>query len=189
MRLFVAVALSRDVIDAAQAAAGAIQDRLPEPITPRWVTPANLHLTVRFIGHVDEARAAAVLDALRPPLAIAPFDLDLGECGVFPPGGPPRVIWIGLASGVPPLRAMHEEFNRRLAPLAFEPETRPFTVHLTLARLKDVPRTENMAIRDAVRLARPIRARSRVSAATVLESRLSPQGAVYRPLFDVPCTP
>ena len=188
MRLFVAVTLNDAAIVAAQDAAEEIRRRLGTAVRARWVNAENLHLTVRFIGNVAGDRASAILDVLRPPLSIQPFDVELGVCGVFPPSRPPRVIWIGLASGVPQLQGMHEELNRRVAPLGYEPERRPFSVHLTLARIKDAARAEARTMRDAVRSVRPAPARSPVTSATVFESRLSPRGAVYQRLFDVPCT-
>ena len=153
----------------------------------RWVPPENMHLTVRFIGHVDDARAPAMLEALAPPLDLAPFDVELGGCGVFPPSGPPRVIYIGLAQGLPSLAAMHEEFNRRLRPFGFEPEDRPFSAHLTLARIKDAPKGAGTPLREALRHIQPSGARAHVSNATVFQSHLSPKGPRYEALLQVPC--
>lgn len=188
MRLFVGVRLDESVIAEAEEAADALRRRIGTRMRARWVSGANMHLTARFIGDVDAARESAVLEALRPALPIAPFVIELDGCGMFPPGGPPRVIWIGLARGLPSLRAMHEEFDRRLAPLGFEPEQREFRAHLTLARITDGPRSAKETVRAALDATRPQPARCTVDAATVFQSRLSPKGAVYHPLFDVPCS-
>jgi RNA 2',3'-cyclic 3'-phosphodiesterase len=186
-RLFVAVAVDRSVIESAEQTAGEVRRRLGARVKARWVGAANMHLTVRFIGNVDDGRVPAVLDALKPPLAIAPFEIRLETCGTYPPSGSPRVIWIGVPSALAPLSAMHHEFNRRLVPLGFEPERRPFSAHLTLARIADADRETSKHIRDAVRAVTPSPARCRVSAATVFRSRLSPAGATYHPLLDVFC--
>jgi 2'-5' RNA ligase len=186
MRVFVAVTLDDPTIDVALRAARDMQRRIGPSSRARWVDPAHLHLTVRFVGHVEASQATAVLAALRPPLSYAPFDIELGECGVFPPGARPRVIWIGLASGLSSLRLLHEEFDRRLLPLGYESESRPYNAHLTLARVKDASGSFAAAIREAVRAVRPSPARCHVAAATVFESRLSPRGAAYSRLFDVP---
>jgi 2'-5' RNA ligase len=145
-----------------------------------------MHLTVRFIGHVADEAVPALLDGIRPPLAIPPFELALGECGVFPPSGPPRVLWIGLQHGQPGLRAMHDEFDRRLLPLRFEPENRPYSAHLTLARIKDAPRGSGRSVRETVRTVRPRAAACVILHATVFESRVSSQGARYSPLLRIP---
>src|SRR5262245_40583086 len=149
MRLFVAVRLDEPVIEAAVSAARELQRRVGPSVAARWVSAGNMHLTVRFIGHVTDDRVTRVLEALRPALPIPPFDVALGAGGVFPRHGPPRVLWIGLVSGLPSLRAMHVELDRRLAPLGYEPETREFSAHLTLARIKEVQPGTSRSVREA----------------------------------------
>src|SRR5687768_8134358 len=96
MRLFVAVEIDDEARRVAAATADALQTAIGPAFKARWVPPENMHLTVRFVGHVDDDRAPALIDALRRPLDIAPFDLELGACGAFPPSGPLRVLWMGL---------------------------------------------------------------------------------------------
>jgi RNA 2',3'-cyclic 3'-phosphodiesterase len=179
MRLFVAV----EIDEAARAVAGDVQQRLRVALTPllhaRWVPPENMHLTVRFIGQIDDARVAAVIEALAPPIDVAPFDIELGGCGVFPPGGAPRVLWIGLKRGLPSLAQLHDAFDQRLRPFGFEPEARPFSAHLTLARVKDAPRHSARAVHDAVSRIDVPATRWPVSHATMFESHLSPKGPRY----------
>jgi 2'-5' RNA ligase len=188
MRLFVAVELSERVREAAANAARELQRRLESSMHPKWVAAENMHLTVRFIGHVPDERVPPVLEAVRPPLALAPFQLTLDRCGVFPPSGPPRVVWIGFSSGRSALQTMHEELTSRLLPLGFRAETRPFTAHLTLARIKDARRGAGAIAREAVREVSPSAAGCLISHATVFESHLSPQGSRYTPLFPIPLT-
>lgn len=183
MRLFVAVEISGEARAAAARVAGQLQRELGRTLVARWVEAENLHLTVRFIGHVADEQAPAVLDALRPPLPLPPFDLVLGSPGAFPRSGPPRVIWIGLAEGLEPLAAMHHELNRRLAPLGLPPEDRPFSAHLTLARVKEGSGATRRAIAAAT--AEPVR--SHVTHATVFQSLLSPRGARYEAMLHVAC--
>ena len=182
MRLFVAV----EVEDAARHVAVEIARELRSTIGPtleaRWVPPENMHLTVRFIGNVDDGRAPALIDALTPPLDIPTFEIALGGCGVFPPTGAPRALWIGLAQGLPGLVSMHEAFNRRLVPFGFEPETRPFSAHLTLARFKDAPSGAGRAVREALRRVTTRTAGSHVTRATIFRSHLSPNGPRYEPV-------
>jgi 2'-5' RNA ligase len=179
MRLFVAV----EIDEAARAVAAAVQHRLRLAVSPllevRWVRPENMHLTVRFIGHVDDAQAPAVVEALSPPIEVAPFDIELGGCGMFPPGGAPRVLWIGLKRGLPSLAQLHDAFNQRLRRFGFEPEARPFSAHLTLARVKDAPRGSGRAAREAVTGIHVPDTRWHVNHATVFQSHLSPKGPRY----------
>ncbi len=187
MRLFVAVELGEHVRRVAEATADVLRTALDSRITARWIPLENLHVTVRFIGHVPDDRAPAVISTVVAPLAARPFDIRLGACGVFPRSGPPRVIWIGVEEGLSSLASIHEELNRRLAPLGFEPEERPFSAHLTLARIKDV-RGAAKAIRQAVTAVEPRPARCRVTHATLFQSRLSPAGSRYEALERIELT-
>jgi RNA 2',3'-cyclic 3'-phosphodiesterase len=186
MRLFVAVEIDDRARRVAETAALELQDRIGPVLKARWVPPENMHLTVRFIGHVDDSRAPAVIDALAPPLDMPPFEIALGGCGLFPPRGAPRVIWIGLTQGLPSLALMHAAFNHRLRPFGFEPERRPFSAHLTLARLKDAPRRAGRSLAEALdRIAVPA-TRFQVSRATVFQSHLSSKGPRYEPVAFSP---
>jgi 2'-5' RNA ligase len=84
------------------------------------------------------------------------------------------------------LGAIHDEMNRRLLPFGFEPESRPFSAHLTLARVKDAPRGSGRAVRDAL-AGRDVSAPPvRVTAATLFQSHLSPHGPRYEAVADIP---
>jgi 2'-5' RNA ligase len=123
-----------------------------------------------------------VIAALTPRLDIPAFDIELGGGGAFPQTGPPRAVWIGVRRGLQPLRAMHEEFSRRLEPFGFEPESRSFTAHLTLARIKDAPSAARRAVRAALEQVTIPPTVFRVNRATVFESHVSPKGARYEPV-------
>ena len=186
MRLFVAVELAENVRRVADDLSRTLQRQLRDTLGARWVDSGNMHLTVRFIGHVPDERVPAIVAALRRPLAIDSFEVALGDCGVFPAHGPPRVLWIGLDAGLPSLTSLHEECNRRLRPLGFEPENRPYSAHLTLARVKEAPRGSAATVREAVRQIQVPNARCHIAHATVFESRLSPRGPTYAPLLTIP---
>ena len=182
MRLFVAVEIGDETRRVAAATADLLRATIGPAVKARWVPPENMHLTVLFIGHVDEGRASGLIDALTPPLDIPPFEIELGGCGVFPSKGPPRALWIGLADGLPGIASMHEAFNRRLVPFGFEPESRPFRAHLTLARIKNAPSGVGRAVREALRHVPPPTARSCVTRAAIFRSHLSPNGPRYEPV-------
>jgi RNA 2',3'-cyclic 3'-phosphodiesterase len=152
----------------------------------RWVSPEHLHITVWFIGEVNEERARTIEDVLRLPFATPAFDLEIDGAGRFPPSGQPRVFWLGMRQGGAELEQLYREVGQRLVPLGFEPERRPFSAHLTLARVKDVKGASSRAIADAVATVRAGCGASRVSALTLFRSRLSPRGAAYEALLRVP---
>jgi 2'-5' RNA ligase len=182
MRLFVAVPIDGRVKRLAGEIQAELQGLLAPVFTTRWLPPDNMHLTVRFIGHVDDARAPALVAMLTRPLDVPPFEIELGACGVFPPNGPPRVIWIGLAHGLTSLALLQNAFNQRLSAFGIDPEVRPFRAHLTLGRIKDAPRGSGGAVREALRGMAVPALRFQVSRATVFRSHLSPKGSRYEPM-------
>lgn len=192
MRLFVGVPLDAPLRSRAEAAAAEIRDRLRRArirLEARWVDPANWHLTVRFIGHVPEDRAPALIAAVSKPVAATPFRMCLAGAGVFPPSGAPRVVWIGVREGAVGLRALHDLFDERVAPFGFAAEDRPFSAHLTLARVKSVPRGQRPLVRALLAGVSVDLGCAAVDEATLFESRVSSRGAVYHGLARIPLEP
>jgi len=102
----------------------------------RWTQLENLHLTLRFIGEVDEATANdidGVLSLLREPS----FELSLRGVGEFG-GREPHAIWAGVAP-CPALHHLVAKIESALQRMGLAPETRKYSPHVTLARLKDAP--------------------------------------------------
>src|SRR5438128_1292763 len=99
MRLFVAIELTDD----ARAAIAADQTRLKRSgdwsRSLKWVQPDRIHLTLAFLGEVDEALAARVVDVMQQAIHVSPFEIVFGGYGIFPPHGAPRVLWLGLMRG------------------------------------------------------------------------------------------
>jgi 2'-5' RNA ligase len=103
----------------------------------RFVDVAGLHLTLAFLGELDEARLAAATEAAAEAAgAHAPFALRLASVGTFGSAHAPRVIWAGLAGEVARLRALQSTTADALAARGFAREARPYAPHLTLARIK-----------------------------------------------------
>ena len=181
MRLFVAADLPQDARDAVAEA----QKRLASALAGaagllRWVRAEHAHLTLVFLGEVEEARAPAVVDAVGRDVDAAAFDIALETIGVFPPRGAPRVLWIGVGAGASQVIDLQRELARRIGALGIPLEDRPFHPHLTLARWRDARSPD----RDrALRSAPPgIVATARVDGATLYRSRLSPSGPSYTAL-------
>ena len=104
----------------------------------RWVKPEQFHLTLRFIGAVSRERYAVIRSRLAA-VESGPPVLNLAGVGSFPASGPPRVIWAGVEpSGI--LTALRNRIEEGLVAAGCEAEERPFSPHITLARLRDVPR-------------------------------------------------
>jgi len=183
MRLFVACEVDAPVKTAAIAlieelALRASRQAPSSRIT--WVTADRLHVTVRFIGFVDDTRAASICAALSGELPVSAFDLAVGGVGAFPPKQPPRVLWAGLTAGADQLVDVERHVSTVLANLRIAPEARPYAPHLTLARVRDAAGLRTAALLDG--LTGTILGTTRVGAITLFESRLSPQGPTYVPL-------
>ena len=103
----------------------------------KWVSPEQLHLTVRFIGDVDGALFRDIKNIL-DEVNLASFSLQLKGVGYFPPRGAPRVLWVGLEKSEP-LQLLRKKIDARLLRVRVEPEGRKFSPHITLARLKNSP--------------------------------------------------
>jgi 2'-5' RNA ligase len=100
-----------------------------------WVKAANVHLTLKFLGDVEDRLVGAIGASLMTAAAsVEVFDLTIRGLGAFPTLARPRVIWVG-ASG-PGLGALVESVERALEPLGFPRETRPFSAHVTLGRVR-----------------------------------------------------
>lgn len=189
MRLFIAVelkaALRRDAAAAGARLAAALRRGLPGGRADvSWVRPDNLHLTLRFLGEIDEARALALADRFAEPFATKPFEIELAGVGAFPPSGSPRVVWIGTTLGRETLTALAEQVDARLESWGFAREARPFQAHLTLGRCRQPlgPRARDLL---AGVITEPV-GRSRVDRVVLFESRLSSGPATYIPRAVAP---
>src|ERR1051325_9188462 len=100
----------------------------------KWVDAGNLHLTLRFIGEIDEGLAADVDEALARMKARR-FMLQLAGVGVFG-GNRPHALWVGIERS-PPLLQLRDKIEQALIRVGLEPEGRRFAPHVTLARLRD----------------------------------------------------
>jgi 2'-5' RNA ligase len=147
---------------------------------PRWVRPENLHVTLKFIGHIEPA----TLDPIRATLANvrseAPVDLRFRGLGFFPNARRPRVLWADTAASQN-LASIAGDVDASLARLGMPAEDRAFTPHLTLARCEPsgISTALSAAVeRDAARDFGGLR----TNQFHLIESKLKPSGAEYTTL-------
>jgi 2'-5' RNA ligase len=191
MRLFVAIDLSEDQRAEAARAADVLQCALENARAPRairWVAHAALHLTVRFIGEVDDEHGGRIVAALAWPLEIAPFQLAFERVGTFPGSGLPRVVWVGVGDGQFGVSAAHDGIDTRLTALGVPSEARKFRPHLTLGRVREIRRSQAAELVKAARGLRIDPAPALVESLTLYRSYLSPKGPRYEPLTRTPLT-
>jgi len=134
VRTFIAIELD----DAIRERLGQAQERLRAcRCKVKWVEPQNIHLTLKFLGEIEEGVVEAVSDVMASAAAaVKPFELTVAGVGAFPPRGAPRVVWVGIerAGG---LVQLHGGLEDGLERLGFEREKRRFSPHVTLGRVKD----------------------------------------------------
>jgi RNA 2',3'-cyclic 3'-phosphodiesterase len=181
MRLFIAADVPDDVRDALAAEHKRIAGALGgSGSSLKWVKPEHAHLTLVFIGNVEDARVPAVIDAIAKEVDLPAFDATFEGAGVFPPRGAPRVLWIGVAAGACELVDLQRVLASRIAALGLPIEDRAFHPHLTLARWRE----SRTADRDRALTAasRGVVVRAHIEGATLYQSRLSPSGPTYTAL-------
>lgn len=168
-RLFVAI----DPAPAVRDALGAICRGLE---SARWTRPDQMHVTLRFLGSLPASRIGAIASSLSS-VAAAPFRVAAAGFGVFPSFRSPRVLWAGLAPPEP-LRALAAAVEDALAGTgAVEREEKPFSPHVTLARLNGA---RSPAVRSWMESRDGFAAGPwDVSEFCLYASRLTPEGAIH----------
>lgn len=186
-RTFIAVELGEDARSALQQRIARLQRSLPGV---RLADPASLHLTLAFLGELDDERLSTVIDiACTAASASGAFTLSLGELGTFGSRQAPRVIWTGVTGDVAPLLALQQRLALGLEALGFPREERPFSPHLTLARLKQPLPPDIIGQLDALRQAQIPQAEHATFAVdhiAVMKSELTRAGARYMRLRACP---
>jgi 2'-5' RNA ligase len=134
IRSFVAIPLSADV---RRATTRLIERMRRQDDGIKWVPTDNLHLTLKFLGEVDNTEVPAVCDLLRQVSEpFGPFELVFSGTGGFPDVERPRVLWAGVQEKSGSLCQMVAEMESALAKLGFKPEPRDYRPHLTLGRTR-----------------------------------------------------
>lgn len=174
IRAFIAVEIPPAVKAALGSLTKDLEGRVPRGAV-RWVRPGQMHLTLRFLGDTDTLKLPAVQAAMDAVgAANGPFEMRLQGIGCFPNMRRPRVIWVGLAGQEERLLALVAGLERRLAPLGWEPEGKPFRAHLTLGRVKDERAAEGVEwAADVSPLVVP------VAVLHLIESQLRSDGPIY----------
>jgi len=194
VRVFVAVDIGDAMRREAQRVITALTMKLEafkEPPKVVWVKPTALHVTIKFLGEIDEPGVERLQQQLAPPVALAPFDISWRGIGAFPSTRHPRALWLGVIDGATQLAAIEAEISKRLAGTAVPLDDRVLLPHLTLGRVKmegkkiDWPKIlQACEVRDI---------RSHVDRVTLYRSQLSQYGPHYTelvsaPLIDQPIT-
>jgi 2'-5' RNA ligase len=154
----------------------------------KWVDTKGIHLTLKFLGNVEASRIPTIVEAVaQARQGIAPFHLEVAGTGVFPGQKQPRVVWVGLRGDVQTLLRLQERLEAALVPLGFASESRSFTPHITLGRVRpegQAAEKQNLAqaiISTTFEATTPLE----VKAVNLIKSQLTPSGAIYTRLAEI----
>jgi RNA 2',3'-cyclic 3'-phosphodiesterase len=174
MRLFVALEIPSTVRENLAELLKTLRAVSPQT---RWVRPENLHVTLKFIGEVPEAKLSAIQNSLMGVRSDRPVTLDFQRLGFFPNEKHPRVFWAGIETSAD-LKTLAADIESAMEKLGIPREQRPFSPHLTLARFE--PRRLPEKLRTAIQenAARDFGS-LRTSQFHLIESNLKPSGAEY----------
>ncbi|HQG30951.1 MAG TPA: RNA 2',3'-cyclic phosphodiesterase [Deltaproteobacteria bacterium] len=138
----------------------------------KWVQPEGLHITLKFLGNIDEGLVPSLSRELAALAAAFPAaHVSLSRLGAFPDAKRPRVIWAGLIGDTAILADIAAKTDQICTSLGMEPEKRPFRAHITIGRLK---------LPTVVDLAQEIRERDfTINHVILYKSELTPSGARY----------
>jgi 2'-5' RNA ligase len=198
IRAFLAVELSEDL----RAHIAQVQQELKQRVAREasknvrisWVQPSSIHLTVKFLGDIDEQLVDPLREAMEDALnAHRAIQIPIERLGVFPHPQQPRVLWAGPSEEwekgeeAKRLVALHGAVEGCCERFGFRPEGRPLSPHLTLARIKEGERRLGQALATSGVMDRPLSLGwLAVGSVVLIKSELRPTGSVYTKLWKVP---
>ena len=181
-RLFVGARISVATANALAGCAETLARRARDAgIDVKWVAPTNYHVTLAFLGWTGADAIGPVCDALEAATAgESRITVRTSRLGAFPSLDNASVLWAGIEEGAP-ISRLAQSIGERMARLGFEPDSRPYHPHVTLARLR-----ASRAIREVVLpLAEQMFGDTKIDAVTLFESETKSSGSVYHELEKI----
>jgi 2'-5' RNA ligase len=180
MRLFTAIDPSPEVRENLDR----VLSRLRPTANLRWSRAENIHVTLKFIGEFPDAETPRLQEVLAALPFPEPFEIRVGGLGFFPNARAPRVFWVGVHAP-PALAALAQTIEKALVPLGVESERRPYSPHLTLARIRDSARLDRFR-EELAALGTADLGTFRPDRFCLYHSRTGPGGSVYVKIEEYP---
>jgi len=178
IRVFIAVDIEPQVIENICRAIGDLKPLIP---AVRWVSPKNFHLTLKFLGDIEETRIHEIGAVLADKICPFPrLSINAKGLGVFPDLRRPRILWVGLAGSA--LTTLVARVESALYPLGFATEQRPFTPHLTIGRWRHFDRPPKALGEELANWRDYEFGESLIDKVVLYQSVLKPEGATYQTL-------
>ena len=154
----------------------------------KWVDPDSIHLTLKFLGNIDSDITGKITSALEEAVrGTSPFSVELSGLGVFPNIRRVQVVWVGLAGEVAKLGQLQQRIETGLIPLGFAAESRSFTPHLTLGRVRDYAAPDERQDLGQLVTGTGFEAKCKVNvdAVHLIKSQLTREGPIYSKISTV----
>jgi 2'-5' RNA ligase len=181
IRAFIAIDIPDDV-RAAIADAQARLKRAHVAVKVSWTKIDNVHLTLQFLGHVEETTIERISQALAALTERhAAFDIPVRGAGAFPNERSPRVLWVACDDAEGKLKTLARAVQSEMQQFGFEPEHREFSAHLTLGRIK-FPKPDAALTRALDSVKDEVFGVMRVETIHLFQSQLHPEGSIYSKL-------
>jgi RNA 2',3'-cyclic 3'-phosphodiesterase len=143
IRAFIAIELPAELKKELTALETTFKKNSPPVI--KWVDPASIHITLKFLGDTPDTITDKLLLAMAEAvIGVSPFKLEVRQVGAFPAVERPQVIWVGVSGEMEKLAQLQKNIENNMEPLGFKPEARPFSPHLTLGRVRDGARPDEI---------------------------------------------
>ena len=186
IRSFIAIELP----DPVKASLSSLKDMMRPARHPyvKWVGPEGIHLTLKFLGNIAQNRVPLIIEAIaQASQGVSPFQLQIGGLGAFPNLQRPQVIWVAIKGEVEKLAMLQTGIEQALVPLGFAPESRSFTPHLTLGRLRQQASPGERRSIGEVMMATEFESgpAMEVKEISLMRSKLTPSGAIYSRLASI----
>ncbi len=186
VRSFIAIELPEEL----KAGLTQLEARLKSGEQPwlKWVDPYSIHLTLKFLGNIVVDKIGEITKAMEEAAQeVSPFRLEVKELGAFPDLKRVQVVWVGLGGEVDKLNKLQQRIESNLSLLGFAIERRPFTPHLTLARLRDwASADERRKLGQLIADTKFGAAYTiKVDAINLVKSQLTREGAIYSRISSI----
>jgi 2'-5' RNA ligase len=181
MRTFIAITLPQEI----KQQLGLLQEQLKRSAADvKWVQPHNIHVTLKFLGEIDEQKLEEITAILQDTVKEeACFTASLSCLGAFPRMTSPRVIWVGIDKGKDELTRIAKELEEKISRMGLPPEDRPFASHVTLGRVRSPANVHRLVKTLAGMTGQPAQ-EFPVTKITLFKSTLTPTGPVYEALKE-----
>lgn len=185
MRTFIAIELPQEI---KESLARLQADLKKSEADVKWVSARNIHLTLKFMGEIDQASLPNIIGALQEACrAIKPFHISVSGLGAFPKADFPRVIWVGVSKGDEETKILSMAIDEKLALIGIPQEDKEFSTHITIGRVRS-GKNRAALVKNMHLLENCLGGATKeipVDKVTLFKSTLTPSGPLYEALQEI----